>query len=131
MHLNIMKGGFTMLDSTLSFAAIVIISIITALALVKLYRHGVKKWMVHTAIVLVGLLYFIFRPFEITKAALSVYLIVVIISVFVTEKPSSENSYSEDKPKKERQHSGSLTDNLTDFFLIYAIFDYFDDTDDW
>ena len=121
-----------MLDFTLSFAAVVIIFVITALVLVKLYRHGVKVWMVHTAIVLVGLFYFIFRPFEITREVLHIYLVVAFTSIFVTEKPVSKKSHSEsDEPKAEKHSSGSLTDNIADFLLIYAIFDYFDDNDDW
>lgn len=121
-----------MLNFALSFVAIVIIFVVTTLVLVKLYRHGIKTWMVHTAIVLCGLFYFIFRPFEITREVLNIYLVVAFTSIFVNEKPVSKKKYSHsDEPKKEKHHSGSLTENLADFLLIYALFDYFDDNDDW
>lgn len=121
-----------MLDFILSFVAMVIIFMVATLVLVKLYRHGVKSWMVHTAIVICTLFYIGFRPFEITRIFFDIYLIVVFASIFVTEKPVSRKDYDNcSKPKEKKEHSRSLSDSILSIVLLYGIFDFFDDGDDW
>ncbi len=121
-----------MLDFILSLLAMVLIFVICSLVLVKLYRHGVKVWMVHTAIALCVFFYIVFRPFELTETSLTIFLTFVFASIFVTEKPVTKRERSSSGRSKETSNSSSsFSESLLSIVLLYGIFDFFDDSDDW
>ena len=123
-----MKGGFTMLDFSLSILAMVIIFMVSALVLVKLYRHGVKAWMVHTVLTICALFYIAFRPFTLQREVIDVFIVFVLASIFVTEKPVSKKDYSDlEESSKEERGGSSLSSSIMSMVLLYGIFDFFDD----
>lgn len=123
-----------------SALALVVLFFITAFALVKLYEYGIRSWFVQTVLVVFGVFHFISRPndYVYSSTALSIYWTIALACMVVIDTPSGTSYHPNNQQKNnefdDAEHSNnhsSSVQTFLDFLLLYSIFSYFDDDDNW
>ena len=108
-----------MLSFILALLKIILVFFTSAIVLVKLYRCGVKPWMVQATLTLLTFLYIVIHPFEINDNFFNVFVIFAIASIFTTEKPVEKDETISEEP--EEKVTDSTSGSFSSTPIWYAI----------